>query len=32
MESFYILNDAIRYVEHHLKEKITPEDIASACN
>jgi AraC-like DNA-binding protein len=32
MESFYILNDAIRYVEHHLKDKITPEDIASACN
>ncbi|RKD28242.1 helix-turn-helix domain-containing protein [Lacrimispora algidixylanolytica] len=32
MESFYILNDAIRYVEHHLKEQITPEDIAIACN
>jgi AraC-like DNA-binding protein len=32
MKSFYILNDAIQYVEHHLKEQITPEDIASACN
>lgn len=32
MESFYILNDAIRYVEGHLKEQITPEDIAGACN
>lgn len=32
MNSFYILNDAIRYVEDHIYEPITPEDIASACN
>lgn len=32
MESFYILNDAIHYVEKHLKDAITAEDIAGSCN
>ncbi len=32
MESFYILNDAIDYVEEHLKVDITAEEIAGACN
>lgn len=32
VESFYILNDAIHYVEEHLKEDITAEEIAGACN
>lgn len=32
MESFYILNDAIRYVEEHINDPITADDIADACN
>lgn len=31
MESFYILNNAIQYIEDHLREEITAEDIAVSC-
>ncbi|MDF2888349.1 MAG: hypothetical protein K0R23_2734 [Lacrimispora sp.] len=32
MDSYYILNDAIQYVEDHIKETILAEEIAAACN
>lgn len=32
MDSYYILNDAIQYVEEHIKETISAEGIAAACN
>ena len=32
MDSYYILNDAIQYVEDHIKETISAEEIAAACN
>ncbi len=31
MESFYILNHAIQYIEEHLREEITAENIAAFC-
>lgn len=32
MESFYVLDDAIDYIEEHLEEDVSPEEVAAYCN
>lgn len=32
MENFYVLSDAILYIEEHLQEEITAEEIAESCH
>lgn len=32
MENFYVLRDAITYIEDHLCEEIRPEEVASFCH